>query len=311
MKVSRFTPITAGDYHRFQPFFSRQHYPLCVYSLPSIIVWHSDLYQPYGAVIDDDTLALGIEFTAVYEPYRHLILPVSPTREQPPAALAEIARRLGFSAYWFVPRDYIDRAGEDRVAEHFSITEEPGLSDYVYRTEDLADLKGNRYAKKRNLINQFRKSHVAPGRVRVAPITPADRDACLRFLDKWCEIRRCDSSPDEDLTCERRAARNSLALLEEIDMRGLLLRIDGEVCAFGIASTLTPDMGVLHFEKALPDVKGLYQYFDSQCAGHLFSGLAYINKESDMDQPGLARAKASYHPVMRVPAFRLSLKDDG
>ena len=30
-----------------------------------------------------------------------------------------------------------------------------------------------------------------------------------------------------------------------------------------------------------------------------------------MDQPGLARAKASYHPVMRVPAFRLTLRDEG
>ena len=67
-------------------------------------------------------------------------------------------------------------------------------------------------------------------------------------------------------------------------------------------------MGVLHFEKALSNIKGLYQYFDSECAKRLFKGYKYINKESDMGDPGLAKSKKSYHPVMIVKSYKLIIK---
>jgi hypothetical protein len=67
-------------------------------------------------------------------------------------------------------------------------------------------------------------------------------------------------------------------------------------------------MGILNFEKAFPDVKGLYQFLDHECAKQLFAGYRYINKESDMSLPNLAAMKKSYHPVMRVKSYRLTLK---
>ena len=91
---------------------------------------------------------------------------------------------------------------------------------------------------------------------------------------------------------------------------GLLLRIDNAVSAFGIAGHLTETTGALHFEKAYAGVKGLYQYFDNLCAKHLFNGYQYINKESDMGIPGIAKAKRSYHPVRIVKSYRLTVKSD-
>ena len=84
--------------------------------------------------------------------------------------------------------------------------------------------------------------------------------------------------------------------------------LDGEINAFGIASRLTENMGVLHFEKAFASKKGLYQYFDRECARRLFKGCSYINKESDMNVPGLAKAKKSYHPVMTVKSYILTVR---
>jgi hypothetical protein len=91
-------------------------------------------------------------------------------------------------------------------------------------------------------------------------------------------------------------------------LNGILIRVDGVVSAFGIASHLTDNMGVLHFEKAFASMKGLYQYFDRECARRLFGNYTYINKESDMGIPGLAKAKKSYHPVMRVKSYKLIAK---
>lgn len=308
MKISPFRPITPSDHSRLTPFFENQSYPLCVYSLPSILVWSSKIYQPYGAVVDDDALVVGVEFTPFYDSHRHLILPVSPHRLFSPEELAGMAVELGFLCYWFIPDAYLEAFGRDRVARTFTITEQPHLTDYVYLTSDLAHLKGKKYVKKRNLVNQFKRSHVMRGRTGHSSITPETVPECIQFLEKWCEERDCDTSPEEDLACEKQAVINSLTHLTELDMRGLLLRVDGEVSAMGIGSGLTRDMGVLHFEKAFSDIKGLYQYLDSLCALTLFNGYRYINKESDMDLERLARAKASYHPVRRVASYRLTLR---
>ncbi|HNY73337.1 MAG TPA: phosphatidylglycerol lysyltransferase domain-containing protein, partial [Syntrophales bacterium] len=103
-------------------------------------------------------------------------------------------------------------------------------------------------------------------------------------------------------------AINALLHLDKLEMRSLFIRIDGEVCAFCISSHLGPDMGVMNFEKALPHIRGLYQYLDNECAKTLFPGYRYINKESDMGLPALAESKNSYHPVRKIRAYRLECK---
>lgn len=309
MRIGLFKPLSPGDHPRYKGFFDGQPYPLCVYSLAAIIVWSNRVYRPYAAVVEDEALAVGVEYSAVHENQRHLILPVSPTRSFPPEELAEIARRLGFGAFWFVPDPYLDQWGRDRVERSFTVTGQPHLEDYVYRTVDLAELKGNRYARKRNLVNQFRSAYVHRGRVEVERITPENALECVDFLEEWCRRRECDTSPEEDLSCEKQAVINSLEHIEILELLGLLLRIDERVCAIGIGSRLTRDMAALHFEKAFPEIKGLYQFFDAECARILFSGIPFLNKESDLELPRLAKSKASYHPVARIASHRLTLPE--
>ena len=301
----KFDPITFKEYPQLTRFFEHQHYRLCVYSLPSLISWNTAEYQPYAAV-SGDALIAGAEF-ATQKENRHLILPVSPNGGYPPEELRTLAETLGFAQYWFVPEDYIDAHGRDRVAACFSIHRQPEFDDYVYHAEDLALLSGNRYAKKRNLINQFKRDFIGKGRVDIETLTGREADECIDFLDKWCAYRACDYDEDKDLACERQAAINMITHIDAVAAEGLIARVDGEISAFGIGCALTDQMGVLHFEKAYSHFKGLYQFFDSLCARRLFNGCRYINKESDMELPGLAKAKRSYHPAMMVRCYKLTL----
>jgi len=142
----------------------------------------------------------------------------------------------------------------------------------------------------------------------VEPITRESVPECLAFLEAWCVQRDCDVDGETDLACERRAVITSLEQLEALDLRGILVRLDERVCAFGIASRLNGDTGILSYEKAFSDVKGLYQFLDRECAKRLFAGCRYINKESDMSLPNLAAMKRSYHPVLRVKSYKLTLR---
>ncbi len=300
-----FKALGPEDYDRLLPYFKNQRHELCTYSLASIIAWRNDYYGPRAAIADG---ALLIAAEYVKNPGdRHLILPVSPGREFSPAELARLAREAGHHQYWFAPKDYIERHGEGELSRHFSIEAQPGFNDYVYRVEDMAKLSGDRFHKKRNLISQFERAH-PEGAVKVAPITPADVPDCLDFLDEWCAERDCGRQDDSDIACERRAAENALMSLSANGWQGIFLRLNGAVSALGLSSRVTGEMGSLNFEKAFASVKGLYQYFDRECARRLFDGFSFINKESDMDEPGLAKAKQSYHPVKIVPSFRLVLK---
>jgi len=301
------TPITADDYARLSPFFAGQSHPLCVYSLAAVLCWRNPFYYPCAAV-RDATLVIAAEFVKRPE-QRHLILPLKPGFLPGPAFLRELALELGYRAYWYVPESYLAACDGSALAACFEVRETPDLGDYVYNREDLSELRGNRFSKKRNLIRQFEREYVASGRLAVEAIGPSQKAECAAFLERWCLEHDCDANPQEDLACEKLAVLNALADMERLAMRGLLMRIDGRVCAFGIASDLTGDMGALHFEKAQSDIKGLYQALDRECARRLFgAGQTLINKESDMGLPGLAKAKRSYHPLRIERAYRLELR---
>jgi len=298
--------ILPSDYPKLKNFFESQKYGLCAYSLASIIVWNNNVYEPYGT-IDGDAFISWAEFTTRKED-RHLILPVSPVREFTPEELRDLALKLGFTKYCFVPDEYLTHYSKHSVKDLFDIEEQKGFADYIYFAQDLASLRGNRYSKKRNLIKQFQRDYTERDRVKVEKITSSVASECLDFLEKWCEERDCDANPEEDLACEKQAAINTIENIDILEVNGILVRVDNEISAFGIASHLKSDMGVLHFEKAFSGIKGLYQYFDNLCAKRLFNGYKYINKESDMNIPGLAKAKKSYHPALMVKSYSLTLK---
>lgn len=300
------TPLTPPDYNRYKHYFEKQRYELCAYSLASAICWRNEEYQPLGAEYND-TFIVAAEFENMKK-NRHLILPVSPSRMVPPDELVTVAELTGYTAYWFVPEDYVAHHGRDVVERHFDIQPHGAYDDYVYLVEDLAGLKGNRYSKKRNLINQFKRDYVNRNMVSIDPITVDSVEECLIFLDEWCRERDCDADDQVDLSCEKQAAINTLLNYDAFDLNGILLRIDGKVSAFGISAPLTRDMATLQYEKAFGSVKGLYQYFDNACARMLFNGYTYLNKESDMGIPGLAKAKKSYLPHKMVRSLKLTRK---
>jgi len=105
------------------------------------------------------------------------------------------------------------------------------------------------------------------------------------------------------------AVIEALTTVEQMGWRGLWVRVDGEISAFAIMSHLTPEMGVLNFEKAYPAIKGLYQFLDNECARQLFQGYLYMNKESDMGIPALADSKKSYHPVEKLKSYCLKIRE--
>ena len=297
-------PLTPADYPHLKKFFHGQPHRLSVYSLPSIICWDTPVYRAVYKVFHD---VLIIGSYCVPRPYEnHLILPIAPEWEESPEMVWRIARDLGFPQYYFVPQEYVLRYDLERENPYFVCTEQTEYEDYVYRTQDLVQLRGNRYANKRNWISRFIKDN--GGQCLLERITGENVGECLNFLEEWCQYYDCSPRANENLACEKHATMTMLHHIKELDSEGLLIRIKDKVSAFAIRTPLSEDMANLTFEKAFPDIIGLYPFLDRECARDLFSGYNYINKESDMGLPGLVQSKESYHPVQRRKSYRLVLK---
>jgi hypothetical protein len=93
---------------------------------------------------------------------------------------------------------------------------------------------------------------------------------------------------------------NALAHLEELELKGGLIRLDGEVIAFTLGEPICEDTFVVHIEKAFADIQGAYPMINQQFVEHECSDYQYINREEDTGAEGLRKAKLSYRPVFLV-----------
>ena len=86
---------------------------------------------------------------------------------------------------------------------------------------------------------------------------------------------------------------NSLRLFKELGLRGGLLRLDGVVIAFTIGEPVSEDTFVVHIEKAFADIQGAYPIINREFVLHAAKGYKYINREEDLGEEGLRKAKLS------------------
>ena len=70
--------------------------------------------------------------------------------------------------------------------------------------------------------------------------------------------------------------------------------------AFAVGEQINEDTLVVHIEKAFSEVPGAYAIINQQFLVHEADGLKYVNREDDVGEPGLRKAKLSYHPEFLV-----------
>ena len=77
------------------------------------------------------------------------------------------------------------------IRNDLEINEDRDSFDYLYLRQELAELPGNRFHKKKNRINYFTRRH----EYRIEPFAPKHLEGALRFLDEWRRIRSGIESP--------------------------------------------------------------------------------------------------------------------
>lgn len=191
----------------------------------------------------------------------------------------------------------------DVAADRLVVKGERRNWDYIYDRNELVDLKGNRFHKKKNLLRQFINKYD----YRYLPFGPDLIEAAMAMQDDWCSWRDCESS--SILSAENRSVHRVLTHWDDLQgLTGGVIQVEDLIVAYTIAEQLSPDTIVIHYEKGCPDYKGVYQAINQMFLAHSNGDFRWVNREQDLGEEGLRKAKLSYNPVEFLKKYRVTLQ---
>lgn len=182
-----------------------------------------------------------------------------------------------------------------RYGDSFCWTEDRGDADYLYLRKRLAELPGSAYHQKRNHIARFEKEHPS---WQFSLLSQDNAEDALHVARAWLESQN-EKSPA--LLHEGKAIDHALQHRTELGLTGGLIYVEGKPVAMSLASSITRDVADIHYEKCHPDFRDAYPVINRELARRLSS--PYVNREEDLNIPGLRKAKLSYHPYKIIPRF--------
>lgn len=183
----------------------------------------------------------------------------------------------------------------------FIYCEDESYFDYIYRAEALATLAGKKLHGKKNHCNRFEAEHTDWDFV---PLTQDLVPGCLEMLSQWTEenVERLH----EGIADEHEAIVRGFEAFGELGLDGGVLRIAGRIVGFTVGEQISDDTVDVHFEKAYTEINGAYPMVTREYAKLVLRnrpGIVYLNREDDMGQESMRRAKESFQPEYRLRKY--------
>jgi len=174
--------------------------------------------------------------------------------------------------------------------------------EYVYKTEDLIELKGKKYHGKKNHVNAFEKTY----NYEIKTITDESvvKD-CIQLLHKWHE--EVLTTVDKEMCMEIEAIKDIFVELQYLNLDSMAIYVDGKIAGFSVGEKVNDKLAVIHVERGEVEYKGIYSFLNRKFLMESFSDVEYVNRQEDTGNEGLRKAKQSYHPVKMVKKYLVKL----
>ena len=292
MKKEDFQLLSSENYARITEFNNTYPTVSCEWSLSNLMLYQ-DTYWWHIAVKDGRLWIASFKEQYLFYPKGK---PVSAVE------LKDVLKSLSACCpgEWIcgdVPEDF--QAGDE-----LDMTFDPGEADYIYDLEHLASFRGNKLRKRHNQVRQFDREYEVRWQVKNVEFS---------HLDSIIEFARTQSGAmwESPSGTEEKLAFNRLKELwnnEAAGLAGVMLEVDGSMCGFSIYSPLTADTVDIHFEKADHSYRGCGAKLTAVLVEHLLAeNYRFMNREQDLNEPGLRRAKEALDPVRKYQRAALQL----
>ena len=295
-----FKPITLEARRDLLPFLGKKHHSACYQSFATMYLW-SGIYQTRYCLTGEWLFTKSGREDGYGFPYGDGDLKEGIT------LLRQDAEENG-KELWFFGLLPTEKAWlEANYPGEFTYTASRDDAEYIYEADKLMTYAGKKLHGKRNHVNKFKALH--GDNWSYETITEDNLEECFQMALKWRNLNGCED--DEEKNSEMCVTLNSLRLYKELNLIGGLLRVGDEIVAFTIGEAVNDDTFVVHIEKAYADIEGAYTMINQQFVEHEVAGkYKYTNREDDVGEEGLRKAKLSYKPVFMVEKGVVTLKED-
>lgn len=185
---------------------------------------------------------------------------------------------------------------EELFPNSFTVFADRDNFDYIYFSESLAALSGKKLHAKRNHANRFYRTN----NYHYRRMTRADAQKCKRLFMLWLSEKTGD---DPFL---KRSCKATFKLLDSVGSFGLVggvIDVGGEIVACSVGEKTHTDTALIHAEFANTAFEGSYAAINQQFVLNEWQGVKYINREEDMGDEGLRKAKLSYQPALLLKEY--------
>ena len=278
------------------------HTELADASFDARLSWHAGFNYHVGDTADClFLLSEGGVFTTP-----HMTLPMGPLDQERLQAIVDHVAPEFDQNGWPVRCLYVDACYlplfENLKGYRARVAFDRTYSDYLYSADSLRQLSGKDLHAKRNHVNRFLRTYPD---YEFRALRPDDAPEALHLVQSWCMEKgvNCQDLQISDYRPIKTLFDNYSAL----NLRGGMIRIDGQLAAFAIASEPINNTGIIHVEKARADYPGLYAAINKLMLDEILPDIEWVNREEDLGIPGLRKAKMSYYPSRLIHKYEVIL----
>lgn len=197
--------------------------------------------------------------------------------------------------------ELIPEEWKNRLEDEYCFEEQRSTFDYIYLIEDIAFLKGRKYIKKRNKINQFIKNNV----FKYEEINESNIKLVKEFQESW--MREKEVYDEDELKKENIGIQKILENYFDLNLRGGVIFVNEKVIAYTIGEKINKQL-FIYIEKADESYSGSYQAINAFFLQENIEEIITVNREDDAGLDGLRQAKESYFPDKLLKKYRIFSK---
>lgn len=289
-KAMIFKKLTLDDIPIVQPYFGFVRSNTCDFSVGGMFMWRQ--YYDMDYCIEASCL-----FSRLKDEQGNVYYNL-PLCEDVENALLTLHAREKNLRFCTIPEEYLPVFM--KVFPQARITEQTDYFDYLYKASDLIELRGGKYHGQRNQISQFLRQNPDWCFADIKEIPIED---VLNFFSSYCQA---EASTADTAIEENQKVLEVLQHMEQYQMLGGVLLVHNQIVGFSLGEIIGETL-FTHVEKADRAYRGVYQMLTKQFAEQFGQGVCFINREEDMGDLGLRRAKESYHPVALLKKYTVEI----
>ncbi|WP_446899028.1 DUF2156 domain-containing protein [Clostridium sp. LBM24168] len=294
-----FNPLTMNDKNFFDKYLHNYNFTTCEYSFTTFLIWRKACDISY-TVVDNVLIIKKMGFDGNY----YFMQPIGYTKENL-KYIVEILKKysaINSMPYLFgdVEESFLNDLRE-LYGDNIHIKEDIDNFDYIYDTQKLITLSGKKLHSKKNHYNKFIKSY---NYTIKDFFEPGVKEDCIKAAKLWYDLKNSDN---KYLYHELEGINEITCNMQQLNLKAMAVYVDDEISAFTIGEKVNSDMGIIHIEKGLTTINGIYTFVNKAFVENYLNDVKYINREQDLGLEGLRKAKKSYHPVNMGKKYCINL----